>query len=120
MHAQIAADLCTPGSSLRLEHEGRPNLQIRRYLFGHPDPFRSVRDLGLVSPGCTGGSGASEGCSSVWLPAWLPAGPLSSIEGAHTPVSPAGSSPSPASTRTQPATATRRHLEAHPRPPPRA
>jgi hypothetical protein len=33
---------------------------------------------------------------------------------------PAGSSPSPASTRTQPATATSRHLEAHPRPPPRA
>ena len=51
-----------------------PNLLIRRYLCGWPDSFRSVRDLGLVSPGCTGGSGASEGCSSVRLPAWLPAG----------------------------------------------
>lgn len=34
--------------------------------------IRSVRDLGLVSPGCPGGSGSCEGCSSVWLPAWLP------------------------------------------------
>jgi hypothetical protein len=41
---------------------------FRRYLRGHPDPFRSVRDLGLVSAGCPGGSGATEGCSSVWLP----------------------------------------------------
>ena len=32
----------------------------------------TVRDLGLVCPGCSCGSGASEGCSSVWLPAWLP------------------------------------------------
>jgi len=40
---------------------------------GHSDPFRTVRDLGLVSPGCPGGSGSSEGCSSAWLPAWLPA-----------------------------------------------
>ena len=50
-----------------------PNLLIRRYLCGRPDPFRSVRDLGLVSPGCPARSGSSEGCcSSVWLPAWLP------------------------------------------------
>jgi len=41
-------------------------------MFGHPDPFRSVRDLGPVPPGCPRGSGASRGCSSVWLPAWLP------------------------------------------------
>jgi len=27
----------------------KPDLQIRRFLCGHPDPFRSVRDLGLVS-----------------------------------------------------------------------
>ena len=46
-----------------------PNLLIRRFLCGHPDPFRSVRDLGLVSLGCPGGSGSSEGCSSAWLPA---------------------------------------------------
>ncbi len=49
------------------------NLQIRRYQRGRPASFRSVRGLGLVSPGCPGGSGASQGCSSVWLPAWLPA-----------------------------------------------
>ena len=27
-----------------------PNLLIRRFLCGRPAPFRSVRDLGLVSP----------------------------------------------------------------------
>jgi hypothetical protein len=48
------------------------NLLIRRFLCRHSDPFRTVRDLGLVSPGCTGGSGSSKGCSSAWLPAWLP------------------------------------------------
>ena len=42
---------------------------------GRPDRFRTVRDLGLVSPGCPGGSGSSQGCSSAWLPAWLPAAP---------------------------------------------
>jgi hypothetical protein len=52
---------------------------FRRYLRGHPDPFRSVRDLGLVSAGCPGGSGATEGCSSVWLPAWLPGARLAGI-----------------------------------------
>jgi hypothetical protein len=25
-----------------------PSLQIRRFLYGHPRPFRSVRDLGIV------------------------------------------------------------------------
>jgi hypothetical protein len=49
------------------------DLLIRRYLYRRPDPSRSVRDLGLISPGCPGGSGSSQGCSSVWLPAWLPA-----------------------------------------------
>jgi len=34
---------------------GGSNLPIRRYLCGHPDPFRSVRDLGLVSLGCPAG-----------------------------------------------------------------
>jgi hypothetical protein len=48
------------------------DLLIRRYLCGHPDPFRSVRDLGLVPPGCPRASGVSRGCSSTWLPAWLP------------------------------------------------
>ena len=67
------------------------DLLIRRFLCGHPDPFRSVRDLGLVSPGCTSGSGTSEGCSSVWLPAWLPARaapqPLPAVSRAYvTPV----------------------------------
>ena len=45
---------------------------IRRCPRVRPDLFRTVRDLGLVSPGCPCGSGASEGCSSVWLPGWLP------------------------------------------------
>jgi hypothetical protein len=48
------------------------SLLIRRYPRRRSGLFRSVRDLGLVSPGCPYGSGASEGCSSVWLPAWLP------------------------------------------------
>jgi len=51
----------------------RMNLLIRRFPSGRPDPFRTVRNLGLVSPGCPCRSGSSEGCSSVWLPAWLPA-----------------------------------------------
>jgi hypothetical protein len=33
------------------------NLLIRGCPFGHPAPFRSVRDLGLVSAGCPGGPG---------------------------------------------------------------
>jgi len=49
-----------------------PNLLIRRFLCVRPAPFRTVRDLGHVSLGCPGRSGSSEGCSSVWLPAWLP------------------------------------------------
>jgi hypothetical protein len=48
------------------------NLLIRSSMCGHPDPFRSVRDLGLVSLGCPRGSGASRGCSSVWLPSVAP------------------------------------------------
>ena len=31
-----------------------------------------TRDLGLVTARCPCGSGTSEGCSSPWLPAWLP------------------------------------------------
>jgi hypothetical protein len=46
---------------------------IRRFLYRRPDPFGTVRDLGLVSPCCPGGFGSSEGRSSAWLPAWLPA-----------------------------------------------
>src|SRR5271155_6064881 len=42
---------------------------IRRYLCGHPDPFRTVRDLGRVSARCSGKSEESEGRSSAWLPA---------------------------------------------------
>jgi hypothetical protein len=52
----------------------RPHLQIRRYLRGDPNPFRSVRDLGLVPARCSGESGISEIRSSRWLPAWLPVG----------------------------------------------
>ena len=50
-----------------------PDLLIRRYLCGRPDPFRSVRDLGRAAVGCPCKSGVPEGRSSVWLPAWLPA-----------------------------------------------
>ena len=39
---------------------------------GHPDLFRSVRDLGRIPVGCSCPSGISEGCSPGWLPAWLP------------------------------------------------
>ena len=49
-----------------------PDLLIRRFQCGRPYPFRLVRDLGFVSPGCPHRFGASRGCSSVWLPAWLP------------------------------------------------
>jgi hypothetical protein len=45
---------------------------IRRYLCGYPDPFRSVRDLGLVPARCSGEFGISESRSPRWLPAWLP------------------------------------------------
>jgi len=43
-----------------------PNLLIRRFRCGRQTPFRPVRELGLVSPGCPGGSGSSEDCSSAW------------------------------------------------------
>ena len=46
---------------------------IRRYLCGHPDPFRSVRDLGRVPARCSRQSGEPECRPSAWLPAWLPA-----------------------------------------------
>jgi hypothetical protein len=45
------------------------DLLIRRFLYRHPDPFRSVRGLGLVNARCPGESGAVEDCSSPWLPA---------------------------------------------------
>jgi hypothetical protein len=48
------------------------DLQIRRFLYLQPASFRSVRDLGLVSPSCPHESESSQDCSSVWLPAWLP------------------------------------------------
>jgi hypothetical protein len=67
-------------------HPHAPDLLIRRFLCGHPDPFRTVHDLGLVSSGCPGGSGAPKGCSSPWLPAWLPG---------DDSVTPWSSSPSP-------------------------
>jgi hypothetical protein len=48
------------------------NLQIRRFQCGHPGPFISVRDLGLVAARCSSPSGGIQDRSSVWLPAWLP------------------------------------------------
>ena len=38
----------------------------------HPDPFRSVRDLGRVPGRCSWPSGIPIGRSPRWLPAWLP------------------------------------------------
>jgi hypothetical protein len=49
------------------------SLLIRSSMCRHPDPFRSVRDLGRVPVGCPWKSGESRCRSSVWLPAWLPA-----------------------------------------------
>ncbi len=49
-----------------------PNLLIRSSMCGHPDRFRSVRDLGLVPVRCSWPSGIPEGRSPRWLPAWLP------------------------------------------------
>ena len=48
------------------------DLLIRSSMCGHPDPFRSVRDLGLVAARCSCSSGLPKGCSPWWLPAWLP------------------------------------------------
>jgi hypothetical protein len=50
-----------------------PNLLIRSHPCGHPDPFRSVRDLGRVPARCSRESEELEGRSSAWLPARLPA-----------------------------------------------
>jgi hypothetical protein len=58
----------------------------RRFLYRRPVPFRTVRDLGLVTACCPSESGAPESCSSPWLPAWFPAGDS---------VTPWSSSPSP-------------------------
>jgi hypothetical protein len=46
---------------------------IRSHPYGHPDSFRSVRDLGRIAAGCPWKSGESRCRSSVWLPAWLAA-----------------------------------------------
>ena len=48
------------------------SLLIRSSMCGHPNPFRSVRDLGPVPVRCSRPSGMPEGRSSRWLPAWLP------------------------------------------------
>ena len=48
------------------------DLLIRSCPYRRPVPYGLVHDLGRVSSGCPAGSEASEGCSSVWLPAWLP------------------------------------------------
>jgi hypothetical protein len=47
------------------------NLLIRSSMYGWPEQFRSVRDLGLVSARCSSESEVSEGRSRPWLPAWL-------------------------------------------------
>ena len=45
---------------------------IRSHPYGHPDPFRSVRDLGCFPARCSCTSEVPEGRSPGWLPAWLP------------------------------------------------
>ena len=67
----LAARSCDAGA---LGGTRTPNLLTRRYPRGHPDPFRSVRDLGCVRARCSCQSGEPEGRSSRWLPAWLPQG----------------------------------------------
>jgi hypothetical protein len=49
-----------------------PNLQIRRFPYRHPDPFRPVRDLGSVPGRCSWPCGIPKGRPPRWLPAWLP------------------------------------------------
>jgi len=53
-------------------HTHAPDLLIRSSMCGHPDPFRSVRDLGCALARCSCSSGFPKGCSPRWLPAWLP------------------------------------------------
>ncbi len=48
------------------------SLLIRRYPYGHPNPFRSVHDLGRAA-GPLFTSVRRTGRSLVWLSAWLPA-----------------------------------------------
>ncbi len=59
--------------SCRRGPRSRHDLLIRSSMSGHPDPFRSVRDLGRVPARCWCPSGIPEGRSPRWLPAWLPA-----------------------------------------------
>ena len=62
----------TCGYGGALEGIRTPNLLIRSSMCGHPDPFRSVRDLGRVPGRCSSPSGIPIGRSPRWLPAWLP------------------------------------------------
>ena len=45
-----------------------PSLLTRSHPCGHPDPFRSVRDLGRFPVRCSRQSGFPRSCSSGWLP----------------------------------------------------
>jgi hypothetical protein len=49
-------------------HPHASDLLIRSHPYRHPDPFRSVRDLGRAAARCARESGELEGRSSVWLP----------------------------------------------------
>ena len=64
--------------SCRRGPRSRHDLLVRSSMSGHPDPFRSVRDLGRVPARCWCPSGIPEGRSPRWLPAWLPAACLGS------------------------------------------
>ena len=66
-------DLC-PASPFALSTGCHDLLLIRSSMCGHPDPFRSVRDLGRVTIGCPGISGESRSRSSAWLPVVLDVG----------------------------------------------
>ena len=68
-----------------------PNLLIRRFPYGHPDPFRSVRYLGLAAARCSHPSGELPARSTVWLPVAGHKSPLvlvlgrSSLDGSARP-----------------------------------
>jgi hypothetical protein len=62
----------SPYRSGRWKRSQHPDHQIRSHPCGHPDPFRTVRDLGRVPARCSSSSGFPKGCSPRWLPAWLP------------------------------------------------
>ena len=69
----VAVRMPPPAQTGNLARWPSSDLLTRSHPYRHPDPFRSVRDLGRAAARCSGESGELEGRSSAWLPAWLPA-----------------------------------------------